>query len=488
MKTIKKKVPDEVLTLDSYKHVAFSREIYEILKPHFEYETVIWRSTIFGKKKKSVTTCFIKKLPKKPVYFVGAGFLTKIESILKKEKISYRIGLNKHKSYPCSPIPLPGIEFRGNQPEILEKAMKVNRGVIHAYTSFGKTITAAAIINSYLTAYPRKKAVFLAHTKDLIYQSAEEFKKFGLNAGIWSGNDIDESLDVVCVTRQTMQKHAEKYKDHFLVCIRDECHRSGDQYNEILYQLNCPVRYGVTATLPNKVLESLQLEASVGPVIGTVTIAEGAAQGLLAIPEVNFVSYEDWVDPEGKTYHTVYNECITENAGRTIFTGKLAEKLNAMGESCLVFVREVDHGENLRAEITGSKLVNGSSSKETRLSLKKKLESKEILSVVCSSIWNEGISIKSLNNCILAGGGKDEKMVMQVVGRGTRIDEGKTTVRIWDFLDPHKYMSVHTIERMKVYAQNGWKINIIHHTKLDEYLETLKKEKNDNQNSKTSKT
>ena len=105
--------------------------------------------------------------------------------------------------------------------------------------------------------------------------------------------------------------------------------------------------------------------------------------------------------------------------------------------------------------------INGQSDKEVRIQLKSALEKKETMIGICSTIWNEGISIKSLNNCILAGAGKDEKMVLQVVGRGTRVDEGKDTVLIWDFLDPQKLLAQQCIERMIVYREQGWSVSIL---------------------------
>ena len=65
-----------------------------------------------------------------------------------------------------------------------------------------------------------------------------------------------------------------------------------------------------------------------------------------------------------------------------------------------------------------------------------------------------------MNHCINAGGGKDSKAVMQIIGRGTRISEGKTKVHVWDFVDTQKTLSDHFFERLNVYASNGWKVRV----------------------------
>lgn len=471
MKNVKKK-EEEVLLLNSYKNVVFSEKVKKLIEKDYMYEFVRWMQTPFGKRKRITEVSYIGKLRSKPLHYLDMGFLPRIEEKLKKEKIPYSFNISEYNKFSAEFVPLSGgITLRGNQPEIVEKALSVNRGIIHAYTSFGKTITAAALINSYLTKYPKSRAIFLAHTVDLIQQTAEEFRKvLPFDVGVWQGK-TRENARVVCATRQTIAKiDPKEYENKFLVVIRDECHRSGDEYFKILYNLNCPVRYGITATLPNKRLEALRLEGSVGPVIGTVTIAEGAAMGLLAIPEITLLTYVNKVESVSKSYHGVYRDSITDNKERNEAIRDLAVNLESKGESSLIFVREIEHGRELNKIIPNSYLVNGSSSKTDRMKIKQKLEKKDVKIVICSTIWNEGISIKSLNNCIIAGAGSDDKMVMQIIGRGTRIDEGKDTVKIWDFLDTHKYMSSQTIKRMEVYAKSEWKINIVHHENLLKFL------------------
>jgi len=53
-------------------------------------------------------------------------------------------------------------------------------------------------------------------------------------------------------------------------------------------------------------------------------------------------------------------------------------------------------------------------------------------------------------------GGKEEKGVIQSIGRGLRITENKTTVKLVDMLDPYPYLAEHAIERIQVYINQGW--------------------------------
>jgi superfamily II DNA/RNA helicase len=116
--------------------------------------------------------------------------------------------------------------------------------------------------------------------------------------------------------------------------------------------------------------------------------------------------------------------------------------------------------------IYGQKInyVNGSTDIEIRDSVKKALINKEIMIVICTvasgGVWREGINIPSLNVVINASGGESELGLIQSIGRGMRVAEGKWEVDIVDFLDTsHYYLIKHFGGRMIVYSEMGWILN-----------------------------
>ena len=257
--------------------------------------------------------------------------------------------------------------------------------------------------------------------------------------------------------------------NRFICIIVDELHHVSSfkcKYFDVLQNSFCPARFGMTATLPNKEEGKLAAESAIGPVIDTFSISDGVKAGILSKPKIIFVQYKGTkYMGEMKSYKDIYKKNIVENVSRNKAIGRMSKSFSEKGQSSLIFVRQIDHGDKI-SEILDSlgvehHWVHGASAKDERFAVKEALEKKHIKVAICSTIWNEGISIKSLNNCILAGGGKDEKMVLQVVGRGTRVDEGKNTVNIWDFLDPQKHLAQHCIERMIVYREQGWDVSIL---------------------------
>jgi len=98
----------------------------------------------------------------------------------------------------------------------------------------------------------------------------------------------------------------------------------------------------------------------------------------------------------------------------------------------------------------------GSTNKSRRIKVKKQLLDKEIYIVICTRVWKEGINIPTLDHVILASGMKDEKQVIQALGRGLRVTEKKTRVKLTDFLDPYRFLSEHSIARLHIYRRNKW--------------------------------
>lgn len=337
------------------------------------------------------------------------------------------------------------------------------------FTVTHNTVLSFGIFQAYLQANPGEKCLFIAHTIDLIRQAAKEFESLGAKVGIIQGKTETDG-DIICATIQTLgKKGLIYYKDKFICLIVDETHKvsklSGRHF-EVIQNTFCPARFGVTATLPNTEEGKLALEGLIGPVIHKFSISDGVKAKTLSVPKITFVPYlGSSFMGEMKTYKDIYRLNIVENVSRNRMIAKMAVSFEKSGMSTLIFVRQIEHGDRISKILKelGAKhyWVNGASAKEERFAVKEALEKKDIKIAICSTIWNEGISIKSLNNCIVAGGGKDEKMVLQIVGRGTRIDEEKDTVYIWDFLDPQKYLSQHCIERMITYREQGWEV-VIH--------------------------
>jgi superfamily II DNA or RNA helicase len=444
----------------------------EILRPCFSYKKQFWKKGRYSKEQTSYDSFLINKKG----YFL-AGFLPRIEGYCSENSIEFSHNIPKFLSSSqlakIKEVPeLPGIEFRPDQIRLINTAKNLHRGVLKSPTGSGKTVIASGIIS----LFPSMKILFLCHTISLIKQTVSEFERFGLGPiSIVGAGNKDISGRIVVSTMQSFIKiPIEEYCDKFDVVIVDEAHhvaslgtdRKGNfqsTYPKILSTLLAPIRFGFTATLPETEEGKLALEGLIGPVIDEVSTQEGIDQGFLAKPKVKLIKVPYNLKIRNReviTYRDIYQEGIVLYRLRHRLIIEEAKKLADLGQSSLIYVSQLEHGERLLdvSNRMGLKahFVQGLMGSEEREKLRNALHRKEILVIIATVVWQEGINIKSLNNIMVAGGGKSEKALFQTIGRGFRRDTEKEEIVIYDFLDCGRYLSEHCIERLSIYSENGW--------------------------------
>lgn len=448
------------------------RDQARFIAPALSYTKTYWREGQRGKEEVEYTEVYFTRKGKENYWFL-TGHLRRIVRWCKTHdiKISFTgsrpsTGIETH--IREAPRELGDLTLREDQYEAVKKAITSRRGVIKAPTRTGKTIVQFALLKSF----KKVNTLMLAHTKDLVNQIADEGKRFGFNVARCHGevkdlewSDFDQ---VVVMTRQTCIKMlADKYifpSSYFDIIIVDEAHHvttPTGQYAQILSQLNSPLRFGFTATWPDRVEAQLTLEGYIGPLIGELTIDEAIDKEILVKPKLVFLKAPKLRINKGTNYDDVIKKGITENIERNRLIAHTAKEYIDHGHSVLILVNKIRHGENIRdalREISVRSLyVRGATDAQDRDKIKKALISKRIMCVIATTVWNEGINIPTLNVCINAAGGKSEITTLQSVGRALTKVAGKEHAVIVDIFDPsHYYLVNHFGERITIYCDQGW--------------------------------
>jgi len=442
-----------------YCRVANKKD-YPIVAAILAYQSPRWIEGRYAKEKIMQDRSFLDRR----IGTFLTGFLQRVCKDLDRQGISYELsGFNSDASF--REPDLPGITLRSDQIELLKGVSCLHRGYLKSATGTGKTLLAAAI-HSMISG----RTLMLCHTIDLLQQTADEFRKLGFDVvEIGAGNKKIETLSenaVVIALIQTWSKISD-WKDFlftFTTIIIDECHhvtsRNGT-YAKILETSLAPIRIGLTATDQIDGAKSLILEGYLGPMIGEFTVDQGIKAGVLSKPEIHWINVPEDTSIFNLTkYRDIYNEAIINNRirNRLIITEALTEI--SQGRSVLILVKEVEHAKNLlkMAEILDLPIdfVWSGTDKQDRLLLKEALESKDKKCIIASTVWKEGVNIRSLDCVINAAGGKSEISVLQNIGRGLRATETKNKVIIKDFIDIYKYLNYHTVMRLQVYVNNKW--------------------------------
>lgn len=375
---------------------------------------------------------------------------------------------------------IPDITLRPDQVKMLECVEEHKRGILVAPPGIGKTVLAGALISQY----PKSKIVFVVHTKALFSQSIAEFIKWfgnGQIGTIGDGNYLPARINVVmaktahsiCSKDKEGKFSNPNYKDFFElltstdVLIVDETHHAGNQkdgmYTGIFERCLAPIRIGLTATPNTNQKEALVCEGYLGPVIGRLTMEEGQKAGLLAKPKVKLIPVPlNATIAEYRSYQDLYKYGIILNKARNRLIAKEAAERVSNGKSCLIMLVDVIHGQSLSIQKIAKGIydldiliVQGSTENDIRERTKKSLQDKTGMAVICTSIWNEGVNLPSLDTVIWAAGGKSDIKSLQGIGRGLRKTADKHEFTVVDFLDPYKYLSGHCIMRLQTYVENG---------------------------------
>ncbi len=479
-------LPDEIgwiHTLDSVWTMCdshTSRRIQKLLS----YTHVYWVKKGFKKERMEYTVNMVHR--RKGDNYFHTGFVQKVLNFCKSERIIVTYTSDIREMEFDEPF-IKGIIFQPHQIEAINAGLKYGRGIIKAATGTGKSIVLAGL----MSAFSQEKILFLVHNKDLIKQIKEEYlKKFKIGPyGELSGSIKDPLTRIMVATDKTFANLLEldiSLGNYFDILLIDETHHVNsleNKYGFIIQRLAAPVKIGVTATLPNSEEGKMCLEALMGPILFELTMKEAVEElKILAIPTVKILKQksldpsilynQDMVpipekhknNPDWKPtkYSVVYWNGIVKNITRNIEILNEAEIRYLAGKSILISVVRIEHIRELltigndyfpRLKIS---VVEGITGEDEREKIKKDLEAKRIKCVLATTVWSEGVDIKSLDVVILAGSGKSEIKTLQNLGRGLRKTKRKTTVEVIDFWDQSEYLSDHYRERKKVYLEMGW--------------------------------
>ncbi len=440
-----------------------SPETAKLINPILSYTAVYYRQGFYRKERKEYQKSTMVK-GKNCSYFLS-GYLERVRCHLGENNSTLLMGegFPTYESHP-SALPNSKITLRQDQIKLINSAARKGKGIIQSPTGSGKTILGIALYS----CFDNISLLWLCHTKDLMIQTVKEFKKLGFKSVGMIGDSICEvDKQVTVATRQSFVKLIDDLGDNYDMVIVDESHHlssfTGD-YFQILSQLVAPLRFGLTATLPDKEEAKLASEGLIGPVVASLSINEGNKIGVIAKPIIRLLRVpKNHTIGEIRKYSDVYDAGVVYNLVKNRLIISTAKKHVDKGDSVLILLTRIDHGQNLVniAEMEYDnfpiEFVQGSTEGEVRMQIKEALNSKKIKCVISTVIWTEGINIPELDVIINAAGGKSEIRTLQILGRGLRKTKTKDTVIIYDIFDPsHKYLLEHWGDRVCVYFDQGW--------------------------------
>lgn len=377
-------------------------------------------------------------------------------------------------------------ELRDEQKIAKEKMNAHENGILSATTAFGKTVIGAALI-----AEKKVNTLILVHRRQLLEQWKERLSQFldihevlpetqkkqgrrkkreiigtfGMGIDARSGIIDIAIMQSMCDT-DTIQSWIGEYG----MVIVDECHHvPAVRFEQVMKVIRAQYTYGLTATPTRKDGHHPILTMYLGDIRYRVDAKEQAEKRPFAhklIPR--FVGTKLQIDSEARTPSIVqYYDRIMEDDLRNHMIVDDVMNCAKGGRNCLLLSERTKHVEILadllekRTEnvlvLTGGK--TRAEAKAQMEKLKNAPKDKPLILCATGKYIGEGFDEARLDTLFLTMPISWKGTLVQYAGRLHRLHEGKSEVRIYDYIDVHAQMLEKMYQkRLKGYAAIGYSI------------------------------
>lgn len=378
---------------------------------------------------------------------------------------------------------LTNIDFRPYQKDACDRAVAAKRGVFDAATGTGKTEIMAEMIRRL-----ECRSLIIVASRDLVWQTIRRFQGTEREAARLSfpnaaqdalygivGDDVESPGLITVALYQTLVRRLEEEPEEtrewlasFDALHLDECHRAPAKTWWAVVNA-CPAywRFGYSATpFKSDPITELKLVGATGEIFYAFAVKEAVKEGWLTEPFVitvdpRFPALAD--EDEDSRYIDSYRDGIVEHAGRNRLIAEIAKGTSEKwGVPTLILVQWIAHGRRIKQALreigVRVEFISGHASTEQRLRIMESLRDGRITCAISTTIFDEGVNVPEIGALILAGGGKARHKVIQRIGRGLRVVEGKDYLAVFDFLDSHsdKYLIGHSRQRLRAVQDAGF--------------------------------
>lgn len=349
------------------------------------------------------------------------------------------------------------------QRDMIALGIKEGRGVFESAVGTGKSLIMGYILKELsvvsLIIVP-SVGLGLQLENDLISWFGRNNVETINTKGVRSGKALKSIRIATIQTLASLQKTNEisAVVGDVQAVFVDEIHHAGaSSYTSLLTEIDHVFyRFGFTGTFLRNDAKSLDMWGFLSNVLYRYPAHRAIEEGFLTPVEVNV--YELY----GKKSMSYPKEYDNNYCGSEQLLNKVREICTSAGdnEQILILVKNKDKAgkifhEYLEAYGIQNSYISGDDKKEVINNTIKLFNEKKIRVLIGSSVIGEGIDVRSTDHLIMCQGGKSEIVIVQAVGRGVRLFEGKRVARVHDFcFIGTKYMQKHAIQREDIYRRN----------------------------------
>lgn len=381
------------------------------------------------------------------------------------------------------------LEVREYQYEAVYHALHNERSLLLSPTSSGKSLIIYSIIRWYIEQ--DKKILIVVPTTMLANQLFTDFEDYSSANGfdveanmsvLYSGKERVFDKHVVISTWQSLASMMKSDPKNFNTVVNrtevgiwDEAHsyKANIVLSVMEKFVNTRYRVGTTGTIDDTKINGLVLQGLMGPVYKVITTKQLMDNGQIVPLDISclVLQYPDHIRKAYKGMN--YRDEIAFLVGfeaRNKFIARLA--CTVPGNTMILFNFVERHGRVLYDLIQASTkrpvyFIHGKVDVDAREEIRQLLiKHTDAIVVATSSLMSTGVNIVSLQNIIFATPSKSTIRVRQSIGRGLRLNEGKTLCRLFDISDDLSWKSwknttlKHLEDRITIYSKEQFKFSI----------------------------
>lgn len=371
------------------------------------------------------------------------------------------------------PYHIANFDEREYQTMAVNASVANGNGIIKAATGSGKTTIAARTIFAL-----QSRAIFIVHTRDLLYQTIDAFSRMFPYETIGQiGDGVFNWMNITVATMQSLAmisdiKYESNSYDEDNQTIRenkefwhdDELRQDFDEYRKTVavvmfdeVQLiasntafnvrfifdRANFAFGYSASPWRDDGSDLMIEAAFGRRICDITASSLIEKGYLVQPHIMIRKVRNNTY-RGKKYSEIYQSAIVDNALRNIQVITDAWSEYSAGRNTLVLVTRIEHGNILERAFNDMNIPAVFISGKSRMSDRKRVigemrDGKKQI-VIASTIADVGLDVPRLESIVEAGAGKSSVTALQRLGRVMRPFPGKSECHFITYRDTAPYL------------------------------------------------
>jgi superfamily II DNA or RNA helicase len=325
------------------------------------------------------------------------------------------------------------------KPWIINALKCGDSGLLGAPTRFGKTYGMESIIR----AFPKARTVVTAPGVDLCRQLLEHFRAVFPNRevkGVFTGSsNRNQSDDITVCSVDSLDKMD---TDATELLIVDEPHAvvSDGRLPKITNFVRAR-KYGFGATLKGRFDQKDRLiEGIIGPVISNVTYKEAVDMGAIAPLKLIFIKIgfsKDTVPGNNLDRDEIYKRLLTQSSKAAAIVKTLIEEVIPLDWQTMAFIKDEKQAEFFMEKSmppAGTIAMAKRMNKAQRIEITNGIVNNEIVRILASNIYVQGLTFPDLRVVINLAGGGANTTAIQKPGRLLQTRPGKNYGVMFDFM------------------------------------------------------